>query len=182
VGSLSIEEVRMRQPLNTMLLRTPATDRSLSFPFSGAYGPGVRKPTDKNKGGIHQGWDLLAPVGTTAYSIAPGKVCEVYRNLDGYGRAVVIQFGFRGRQLYAIYGHLSAVSVKKNQPVNEGDPIARTGASGNAGNTAPHLHFGIMTSPAPHQGMAYFISPGHLLGYTRVRGLTTDDHCRLDMG
>jgi len=172
----------MRQPLNTMQLRTPATDHKLSRPFSGAYGTGVRAPSANSPEGNHQGWDLLASEGTTTYSIATGRVHEVYHHLHGYGRAVVIQFEFQGRQLYAIYAHLSHVSVKKNQRVNEGDPVARTGISGDAGNTAPHLHFGIMTSPVPQHGMANFISPGNVLGYTRVRGLTTDDHCRLDMG
>src|ERR1017187_53931 len=104
----------MRQPLMAMQLRTPATDSSLHRPFSGAYGTGVRS------GGDHQGWDLLASAGTIAYSVAKGTVHEVYPHLSGYGLAVVIQFEFRGRQLYAIYGHLTRVAVNKNQPVNEG--------------------------------------------------------------
>jgi murein DD-endopeptidase MepM/ murein hydrolase activator NlpD len=85
-------------------------------------------------------------------------------------------------ELYAIYSHLSGVKVNKSQPVNEGDPVATTGTGGNAGDTKPHLHFGIMTRPLPRHGIANFISPGHVLGYTHVRGLTTDDHTRLDMG
>ena len=172
----------MGQPLMVMQLRTPATDSSLQRPFSGAYGTGVRTPSENNPLGIHQGWDLLASPGTIAYSVAKGTVHEVYPHLPGYGLAVVIQFEFRGRQLYAIYGHLTRVAVNKNQPVNEGDPVAWTGTSGNAGDTEPHLHFGIMTSPVPLHGMTNFISPGHVLGYTPVRGLTTDDHTRLDVG
>jgi murein DD-endopeptidase MepM/ murein hydrolase activator NlpD len=83
----------------------------------------------------------------------------------------------------AIYGHLYSVAVKKNQPVNEGDPVARTGMSGNTERAQPHLHFGIMTSPLPQHGITNFISPAHVLGYTAVHGLTTDDvHPRFDMG
>src|ERR1044071_5489999 len=122
----------MRQPLMIMQLRTPATDSSLNRPFSGAYGPGVRAPSKESPQGNHQGWDLLAPPGTIAYSIAKGKVESVYPQLSGYGLAVVIRFEFRGRTLYSIYGHLSAVCVKENQPVNEGDPVGRTGRNGNA--------------------------------------------------
>ena len=172
----------MRQPLTVMELRTPETDSRLIRPFSGAYGKAVREPSKDSPEGNHQGWDLLAAPGTITYAIAKGTVCEVYPALHGYGQAVVVQFAFRGLQLYAIYGHLSSVAVKKGQPVNEGDPLARTGTSGNAANTRPHLHFGIMTSPIPQKGKDNFISPGRVLGYTHVRGLTTDDHIRLDMG
>jgi murein DD-endopeptidase MepM/ murein hydrolase activator NlpD len=177
---MAVQEVHVRNPLDVMRLRTPATDQSLHRPFSGAYGTGLRTNV-KNPLGNHQGWDLLASVGTPAYSIATGKVHGVYPHLPGYGRAVVIEFEFRGRTLYAIYGHLSSILVKNNQPVSEGDVVARTGISGNAGGTKPHLHFGIMISPLPQHGMAAFISPGHILGYTSVSGLTTDDYSRLDM-
>src|SRR5450755_1967935 len=166
----------------TMQLRTPANDSALHRPFSGAYGPGVRAPSKESPLGNHQGWDLLASPGTSVYSIAEGQVDNVYPHLKGYGTAVVIKFDFRGRQMYAIYGHLSSASVRKSQHVDEGDIVGRTGTSGNAENTKPHLHFGIMTSAVPQHGMANFISPGHVLGYTHVRGLTTDDHIRLDIG
>lgn len=172
----------MRQPLNVMRLRTPITDPSLQHCFAGAFGVAVRAPSQRNSDGIHQGWDLLASPGTVVYSVSKGKVHEVYSHLTGYGRAVVVEFEFRGEQLYAIYGHLSTISVKKNQELNEGEGIGRTGMSGNAGGTQPHLHFGIMTSPIPQRGMRYFVSPGHVLGYTCISGFTTDDHTRLDMG
>src|SRR5262249_17986463 len=150
----------MRQPLHTMELRTPGTDpRSLHSAFGGAYGPAVRISDNKPLG--HQGWDLLAAVGTPAYAIARGKIHGVYQHLNGYGCAVVLEFSFRGQTLYAIYGHLSHARVKKNQEVAEGTVVAYTGTSGNAAAghppPKPHLHFGIMTSPDLKPGLANFV-------------------------
>jgi murein DD-endopeptidase MepM/ murein hydrolase activator NlpD len=54
---------------------------------------------------------------------------------------VVIQhdFGWRGRPLYTLYAHLSAVLVVPRQTVSAGDAIGLVGSTGRV--TGPHVHF-----------------------------------------
>lgn len=92
---------------------------------------------------LHTGADLLAPIGTPIYAVAPGVVRVVAQpgELRGYGRVVVLDHG-QGRG-FTLYAHLSAAHVTKGQPVAEGQQIALSGASGDRSEFefAPHLHF-----------------------------------------
>lgn len=92
---------------------------------------------------LHTGADLLAPVGTPIYAVAPGVVRVVAQpgELRGYGRVVVLDHG-QGRG-FTLYAHLSAAQVLKGQTVAEGQQIALSGASGDRSEFefAPHLHF-----------------------------------------
>jgi len=97
---------------------------------------------------IHTGIDIDAPLGTPVLAVAPGKVTwagygfsQGIEDLgDPYGQAVAIKhdFGYKGRQLTTVYGHMDRVDVIAGQRVEAGDII---GAVGNTGHsTGPHLH------------------------------------------
>lgn len=61
-----------------------------------------------------------------------------------YGQAVIIDHGLG---LQTLYAHLSEVAVQKEDRVEKGDVIGRTGATGMAGGD--HLHFAVVISGYP---------------------------------
>jgi murein DD-endopeptidase MepM/ murein hydrolase activator NlpD len=107
--------------------------------WSSGYGLRVRR----GRQDLHTGADLLAPIGTPVYAVAPGvvRVSAEPRAITGYGRVVVLEhapgYGF------TLYGHLSARNVVQGQRVPEGALIALSGASDDRSELLldPHLHF-----------------------------------------
>jgi murein DD-endopeptidase MepM/ murein hydrolase activator NlpD len=91
--------------------------------------------------GYHTGVDFLVSTGTAVHAVAAGTVVTAGWG-GSYGYQVVIR---HADGHYSQYGHLSQISVKAGQHVNEGQRIARSGSTGNA--TGPHLHFEIRTGP-----------------------------------
>ncbi|WP_329130019.1 transglycosylase family protein [Streptomyces sp. NBC_01476] len=91
--------------------------------------------------GYHTGVDFLVSTGTAVHAVAAGKVVTAGWG-GSYGYQIVIR---HADGHYSQYGHLSQISVKAGQQVNEGQRIGRSGATGNA--TGPHLHFEMRTGP-----------------------------------
>jgi murein DD-endopeptidase MepM/ murein hydrolase activator NlpD len=91
--------------------------------------------------GYHTGVDFLVSTGTSVQSVAAGQVVTAGWG-GAYGYQIVIK---HADGHYSQYAHLSQISVKVGQQVNEGQRIGRSGATGNA--TGPHLHFEIRTGP-----------------------------------
>ena len=86
---------------------------------------------------FHSGVDLAAPTGTSVKAALDGRIAETGFNRI-YGNYVIITHD-RGYQ--SLYGHLSAIYVKRGQYVTQG---AVVGAVGNTGySTGPHLHLSI---------------------------------------
>lgn len=142
-------------PLSTNVIRGKTRDRQEANTFGMVrhYANGTDKP--------HQGWDFLAENGTDCFAIADGVVKLIYRSQD-YGLVLVQSFEFNGHDLFAAYAHLSATLVAVGDRIKQGDPICRTGSSGNAGNMPSgerHLHFEIRTVPRPGLGLSGRISP-----------------------
>jgi murein DD-endopeptidase MepM/ murein hydrolase activator NlpD len=99
---------------------------------------------------VHTGVDFPAPEGTPVLAAAEGKVIwagyGLYRGVQGdlsdpYGMAVVIKhnFGFQGKGLFTVYGHLQRVDVIRGQGVDAGEVLGLVGETGMV--TGPHLHF-----------------------------------------
>lgn len=97
----------------------------------------------------HTGIDIPAPKGTPIMAAGPGEVMWSGYGLyflrneyqDPYGIAVAIKhdFGFQGKMLYTIYGHLDETYVWRGQRVQTGEIIGEVGETGKA--SGPHLHF-----------------------------------------
>ncbi|MFE4524015.1 M23 family metallopeptidase [Cytobacillus firmus] len=86
----------------------------------------------------HTGIDLAVPEGTPLHAIGEGVIDRVFDGSSAIGKGLSIRFEDGTR---AIYGHMSDVSVKLGEQVNNGSII---GLSGNTGaSTGPHLHFGM---------------------------------------
>lgn len=83
----------------------------------------------------HNGTDFGAPTGTPVRAVADGVVVRAGW-AGGHGRFVKVD---HEGPYETSYSHLSAISVKQGQRIQQGQLVGRVGASGLA--TGPHLHF-----------------------------------------
>jgi len=99
----------------------------------------------------HQGIDFAAKEGLPVVATADGKVVSTSRL---YGNTVIIQHqdGFQ-----SVYGHLSSISIKNNQPIKKGMVIGKVGHSGTIN---PHLHFEIRRTT---QTGTWYVNPYRLI-------------------
>jgi len=114
----------------------------------------------------HQGWDLLAPIGTECFAIADGKIDTIYKS-EAYGDVVVLAFSFKNQKRFAAYAHLSKVKVTGGQAITKGQLIGLTGDSGNAhslDSSQMHLHFEIRTESRPGLGLGGRRDPTEVFG------------------
>jgi murein DD-endopeptidase MepM/ murein hydrolase activator NlpD len=86
----------------------------------------------------HLGFDLASLRQAPVVAATAGTVVFA-ENLGIYGDAVIIDHGLG---IFSLYGHLSAITVKRGQDVQRGETVGRTGETGLAGGD--HLHFSIM--------------------------------------
>lgn len=97
----------------------------------------------------HTGIDFVTDMWNPVLAAGDGVVVwagyGIYRGTedetDPYGLAVAVEhsFGFEGRKLYSLYGHLDSIAVIRGQPVEAGQEIGKVGNTGHA--SGPHLHF-----------------------------------------
>lgn len=136
-----------------------------------AFGKNVRNQGTKD----HQGWDLLAPIGTECFAIADGKVKDIYKSTS-YGDVIELSFPFKNKELFAAYCHLSKTGVAIGQAVKQGQAIGRTGNSGNAANLSAsedHLHFEIRTQSRPGPGLGGRKDPTEVFGTCPLKDAVT---------
>jgi murein DD-endopeptidase MepM/ murein hydrolase activator NlpD len=100
---------------------------------------------------FHSGLDIGAPFGNPVAASDTGIVSLVNFNCCvGYGNYVIIT---HGNGYSTLYGHLSAISVSVNQPVQQGQQIGAEGSTGFS--TGPHLHFEIRLNGQYQNPLAY---------------------------
>ena len=112
---------------------------------SSGYGP-----RRGGAGSFHEGVDLYT--GTPRGIVAGGDgVVEFIGSQRGYGRTIVIRHNTRIKTRYA---HLSSYArhLREGARVARGEPIGRTGDSGNA--TAVHLHYEFLVRGRPVDPLA----------------------------
>lgn len=97
-------------------------------------------------GYLHNAVDMAAPLGTSIYAAAEGKVIIAKTSgwNSGYGNYIVISHP-NGTQ--TLYGHLSRVNVSVGERVSKGDNIAGMGSTGKS--TGSHLHFEVRGAANP---------------------------------
>lgn len=83
----------------------------------------------------HNGIDFGIPEGTTIYAPHDGVVTVKDHGTKDYGLHVVITDTKR----QSVLAHLSSCSLTDGQTISQGDPIGKSGKSGDA--TGPHLHW-----------------------------------------
>lgn len=116
---------------------------NLGAPFVGNFGvsspTGYRKAPKTNLGrgsSRHHGTDYRTPAGTVALASMTGKVVRVAHDPKGYGHYVAI---CRDDGVCANYAHMGSIDVKPGQTVQMGQPIGKTGNSGNS--SGAHLDY-----------------------------------------
>lgn len=106
--------------------------------------------------GEHSGIDIRAAQGSTLKAAASGYVARVkFDGSTAYAYIMIIH----GDGYSTVYGHVSAVNVKEDEYVVQGQIIGKTGGAprtvgAGAFSTGPHLHFeirkdGIPINPQP---------------------------------
>jgi len=85
----------------------------------------------------HHGVDFGAPRGTPIRASGDGVVVRAGRN-GGHGNYVKIDHAELG-PYHTSYSHMSAIHVKKEQHVEQGQVIGEVGSTGHS--TGPHLHY-----------------------------------------
>jgi murein DD-endopeptidase MepM/ murein hydrolase activator NlpD len=111
------------------------------------------EPYDQNCATLHfhSGLDIAPPFGTPVAAADNGIVSFVnYDCCHGYGNYVIIT---HGNGYSTLYGHLSAINVSVNQPVQQGQQIGAEGSTGLS--TGPHLHFEIRLNGAVQDPLVY---------------------------
>ncbi len=110
---------------------------------------------------MHQGIDLVAPLGTPVHAAADGNVAGAAPN-GGYGNWMEIE---HEGKLSTVYGHLAsfAPGIVPGVQVQKGDVIGFVGNTGRS--TGPHLHFELRTDGKPTDPLLHpSMEPAQLRG------------------
>ena len=99
----------------------------------------------------HLGVDIVVPIGTRVYPIAPGTVLETGQG-GAAGTSVYILH--EGDGLLSAYKHLSQASVSAGAKVGYNTVIGLYGDSGNA-KGSPHLHYEVRIPRKGKEGSKY---------------------------
>ena len=116
--------------LGSMIYRAPVASC-----VSSGFGP-----RRGGAGSFHSGVDLFTASSTTIYAGGDGVV-EAIKTMRGYGKTILIR---HRHNLKTRYAHLSSYQrgLKVGDRIGMGEPIGRTGKTGNA--TAIHLHYEVL--------------------------------------
>jgi peptidoglycan LD-endopeptidase LytH len=112
-------------------------------PISGLTLANLRDTFDEfHNGHRHQAIDIMEPRGTPVRAVVPGTIQKLFFSVPG-GRTIY-QFDEAEEYCY-YYAHLDryAEPLHEGMPVRAGDVIGFVGSTGNAVESAPHLHFAI---------------------------------------
>ena len=108
----------------------------VSGPITGVYGS--QRILNGEPRNPHWGLDIAAPTGTPVKAPAGGMVSLTHPDMYFSGGTLFID---HGHGLVSAFLHLSEILVDEGQRVEQGDIIARVGATGRA--TGPHLDWRI---------------------------------------
>lgn len=118
--------------------------RDLLVPVQGVARARVQDNFDDARGSRrkHKAIDIMAPWGTPVLAADDGRVVKISRNRAG-GLAVYQQDP-SGQFVY-YYAHLAGYvdGLREGQVLRRGDVIGYVGTTGNAPDSAPHLHFAV---------------------------------------
>jgi len=132
-----------------------AQEKMFIFPIgerlmTGSFGWRLDPITEKYR--FHTGIDIRAGIGTPVKAAGEGIVTETGGDRM-YGKYIIIE---HENSYHTFYAHLSAVSVKQGDRVENGNIIGETGNTGYS--TGPHLHFSIFRN-------GKVVNPAHFLNW-----------------
>lgn len=119
--------------------------RRLEVPVDGVSRSQLRDTFDeKRAGGLrkHEALDITAARGTPVRAVEDSRVAKLFTSVAG---GLTIYLFDPGEMFSYYYAHLDryADGLHEGQRLRRGDVIGYVGASGNADDDAPHLHFAI---------------------------------------
>ena len=123
-------------------------EASMCWPVKRVSGSYVSSYVGDGRG--HKGMDIVAKGGTPIYAATAGTVVFASRDNSGYGKYIIID---HGNGIKTLYGHCSALYVKKGDTVSEGEHIAAVGTTGYS--TGNHLHFEVRINDRPVDPVPY---------------------------
>jgi murein DD-endopeptidase MepM/ murein hydrolase activator NlpD len=141
--SLSVLDLKLDRwaSLQDLMGSLPLSAPLEQYRISSSYGS--RADPVNGRKAKHQGMDFGAPMRTSVFATAPGKV--VFAGWRGhYGRMVEIDHGYGIRTRYA---HLRKILVKAGEVIANRHKIALLGSSGRS--TGPHVHYEIRFNGKP---------------------------------
>jgi murein DD-endopeptidase MepM/ murein hydrolase activator NlpD len=118
--------------------------RDLEIPVQGITPTELRDTFNDARaiGRRHDAIDIMAPRGTDVLAADDGTIAKLFTSKAG-GLTI---YQFDPTQTFSYYyAHLDryASGLAEHQPVHRGQVIGYVGSSGNASESAPHLHFAI---------------------------------------
>jgi len=144
IQSMDCGEIFCHLPWHGML------ERPISVNFRNIIDPSYPYASTRNQTlDPHHGVELINSSGTPVLAAQIGEV--VYATADDltllgpytgfYGNVIILQHPglYQGRDVFTLYGHLSAILVEEGTQVDVGEVIGEVGASGSADGS--HLHF-----------------------------------------
>lgn len=143
VAAVPVDPLPVAEPPAPVPPAARRNPEALTFPVQG-YGPTAVISVFGDKRGatrLHQGIDIKAPKGTPVVAVTEGFVERIKEGGSG-GKQLYLRDA-KGRLFY--YAHLDDWAVVEYQAVQAGDLLGTVGATGNARNTTPHLHFEVLT-------------------------------------
>src|SRR5262249_6536566 len=118
--------------------------RRLLMPVQGLDPKKVRDTFDEKRGGIrrHEALDIMAPRGTPVVAADDGTIAKLFRSV--LGGITIYQYDATGKFVF-YYAHLDRYreGLAQGDVVKRGDVLGYVGSTGNAPESAPHLHFTI---------------------------------------
>ena len=118
-------------------------DRDLEIPVRGIEENQLYDSFDDARGKrVHQAIDIMAERGTPVLAVEDGTIKKLFTSEAG--GLTLYQFDPSETFCY-YYAHLDsyAKNVREGASVKKGDIIGYVGSTGNASESAPHLHFAI---------------------------------------
>lgn len=141
INNMTNGELRESSTRDWMRLAAAPTLWPVSGRITGSFGE--RIDPFSGEGAFHRGVDIATDIGTKIIAPADGVV-EFADQMNGYGRAVVID---HGNGISTLYGHLSGFAVSSGQLIHRGDTLGYVGQSGRS--TGPHLHYEVRILNTP---------------------------------
>ena len=113
---------------------------------------------------LHIGIDIGAPVGTPCMAFDQGEISHFgYNPADGdYGYVVITKHLVGDKPIWALYGHLSAESIKGKkigQKISRGEVICWMGDKHENGGWESHLHFQLSINEPETHDMPGVVDP-----------------------
>jgi hypothetical protein len=123
--------------------------------------------SQRYKGAVHRGIDLVAGMDKTVYAPTGGRIALAgWQNISNHNEGFGLRVWWQNGNKFFVVGHLDRIIAKVGDVIPEGQPLGTQGATGTS--TGPHVHFEIRvggTSPENSN-----IDPAAFLGIPNIEG------------